>query len=94
MLSKNGSKITNMQEYIDNLERQLDELKAKFVVDAELLKQKLLAQSDLQLRTLKEKLEVALKTIESRDSEIELISARVEQLEMSATTQTTAVEEI
>ena len=83
-----------MQEYIDNLERQLDELKAKFVVDAELLKQKLLAQSDLQLRTLKEKLEVALKTIESRDSEIELISARVEQLEMSATTQTTAVEEI
>ena len=94
MLSKNGSKITNMQEYIENLERQLDELKAKFVVDAELLKQKLLAQSDLQLRTLKEKLEVALKTIESRDSEIELISARVEQLEMSATTQTTAVEEI
>ena len=86
MLSKNGSKITNMQEYIENLERQLDELKAKFVVDAELLKQKLLAQSDLQLRTLKEKLEVALKTIESRDSEIELISARVEQLEMSATT--------
>ena len=83
-----------MQEYIENLERQLDELKAKFVVDAELLKQKLLAQSDLQLRTLKEKLEVALKTIESRDSEIELISARVEQLEMSATTQTTAVEEI
>ena len=72
----------------------MDELKAKFVVDAELLKQKLLAQSDLQLRTLKEKLEVALKTIESRDSEIELISARVEQLEMSATTQTTAVEEI
>lgn len=94
MLSKNGSKITNMQEYIENLERQLDELKAKFVVDAELLKQKLQAQSDLQLRTLKEKLEVALKTIESRDSEIELISARVEQLEMSATTQTTAVEEI
>lgn len=94
MLSKNGSKITNMQEYIENLERQLDELKAKFVVDAELLKQKLEAQSDLQLRTLKEKLEVALKTIESRDSEIELISARVEQLEMSATTQTTAVEEI
>ena len=94
MLSKNGSKITNMQEYIENLEKQLDELKAKFVVDAELLKQKLLAQSDLQLRTLKEKLEVALKTIESRDSEIELISARVEQLEMSATTQTTAVEEI
>ena len=83
-----------MQEYIENLEKQLDELKAKFVVDAELLKQKLLAQSDLQLRTLKEKLEVALKTIESRDSEIELISARVEQLEMSATTQTTAVEEI
>ena len=41
MLSKNGSKITNMQEYIENLERQLDELKAKFVVDAELLKQKL-----------------------------------------------------
>lgn len=94
MLSKNGSKMTNMQEYIENLERQLDELKAKFVVDAELLKQKLEAQSDLQLRTLKEKLEVALKTIESRDSEIELISARVEQLEMSATTQTTAVEEI
>ena len=94
MLAKASSKVTNMEAHIEKLEKEADALKAQYVVDAELLQQKLEAKGRFEARTLREKLEVALKTIEARDGEIDLVSARVEELEMSATSQSGAVEEI
>ena len=49
-----------MEAYIEKLEKETDALRAKYVVDAELLQQKLEAKASFEARTLKEKLEMAL----------------------------------
>lgn len=58
--AKASSKVTNMEAYIEKLEKETDALRAKYIVDAELLQQKLEAKASFEARTLKEKLEMAL----------------------------------
>jgi hypothetical protein len=58
--AKASSKVTNMETHIEKLEKETDALRAKYIVDAELLQQKLEAKASFEARTLKEKLEMAL----------------------------------
>ena len=67
----------------------MDELKAKQIIDAELLKQKYVAEANSRVRTLTEKLTIVQETLTSRESELEFLTARLEELEMSATSQST-----
>ena len=53
---KDASKFKHMEEYIAELEREKDELKAKQKVDEEMMKQKYAAEANAKVRTLKEKL--------------------------------------
>ena len=65
----------------------MDELKSKQIVDAELLKQKYAAEANAKVRMLTEKLKTVQETLSARDSELEFLTARLEELEMSATSQ-------
>ena len=82
---KDASKFRHMEEYIAELEREKDEHEAKLKLVEETMKQKYTAEANSKVRTLKEKLQVALQTIEARDSELEYLASRLEELEMSAT---------
>ena len=84
-MARDAAKYSSMEQYIEQLEREKDDLKAKLIVELQVFQRKCKAQADASLRTMQEKLTVTINILEIRDNELELCQARNEELEISAT---------